>query len=490
MRRSVLPAFIFLFLLAACAALEPDRKEVEGPATTPTAPPPAGPGVVTVDEETGALRGRPLDPQTLADLPGHDAVDFGHHFTYALSPDGRTMALIAWPSGSHSQGGALRIVDLPLWTVTETGVTVDGHVSSLHFSPGGRFLYWAKADLRDTAHAVPRDYRVYRYWLDGAQPTAVAELPSAFMPQEMRLLPDGGRLAIYGIPVDANYLAEGPPRVLLVDLATGETAADVALEGVTAGQFPVEVGTEGDTPYRMVQPALAWDVGRSLLYVVHGDENRVTVVDLAAGRVQRQADVQRPASLLERLVGWGARTAEAKILPSVEKQAALSPDGRRLYVTGLHREMRPDWNEQGWPYDETPLGLQVIDAATLAEVGRLERPVTELALSPDGRWLLLAGAYNAADTGGRVERVAPGVYVVDAESLEETAHFWPGKEVYLRGFSRDGRHAYVSTATSDFLNGRHTNWQTTLHVVDLEAGTPAAGREFSGSFLDLISGPE
>lgn len=485
MKRKVSPLLAIVLFLASCAVLEPAAPGAKQTATPEATATPVGLGLVTVDDEAGTLRGRAVDPLTLADLPGKDAVDFGHHFTSALSPDGGTMAVMAWPAGSHSQGGALRLVDLSSWAVTETGVTVDGYASSLHFSQGGRFLYWAKADLRDTAHGIPRDYRLYRYWMDGTQATAVAELPAAFTPQEMGLAA-GGRLAIYGIPTDANNLAQGPPRVLLVDVATGEMAAEIVLEGVTAGQYEVEAAAEGEAPYRMVQPALAWDGARSLLYVVHGDEEKVTVVDLEEGAVRRQAEVRPRASLPERIVGWGARTAEGKVLPAAEKEAALSPDGRRLYVTGVRREMRPDWIERGWPYDEAPLGVQVIDTERLTEVGRLDLPLTDVALSPDGRWLLAAGAYSVPAENGESERVAHGVYVVDAESMDVTAHLLAEQEVYLRGFSQDGDYAYVSTATSEWLDGRHTNWRTTLHVLDLDAGTVATGREFRGSFLDVV----
>ena len=492
MQRITVTLIIGLLLLAACAG--PAVEQAEAPTATPTAPPPAGPAVVAPDEDTtGKLSARPLDPQTLDDLPGRDAVDFGHHYTDALSPDGQTMALIAWPAGSHSQDGALRLVELSAWRVIETGVSIDGYVSSLHFSRDGRALYWTRADLRDTAHAVPRDYRLFRYDVAGAEDAeavTVAALPPSFTPWAMRMLPAGERLVIYGIPTYANNLAQGPPRVLLVNLVTGETAADVALEGVTAGQFQAEVETEEENPYRLVRPALAWDMAGRLLYVVHGDENKVTVVDLADGVVLRQAEVRPQTSLLERMVGWGVKTAEAKVVPSADKRAALSRDGRRLFVTGLRRQIRPDWNAQGWPYDETPLGLQVIDADTLGEVARLDLPVSDLALAPDGRRLLAAGAYNAPNADGGSERVAHGVYLLDVASLDVVARVLPEQDVTLRGFSPDGRRAYVSTATSEWLDGHgHRNWRTTLHVLDLETGLLTAERELPGSFLDVVATP-
>lgn len=493
MKRTIITVIIIVLFLAACGALKPGApgvEEAELPEATATAPPAAGLGVVKLDEKEGRLRGGQVDPATLADLPGYSALDFGHHYTYALSPDGRTMAMIAWPAGSHSQGGALQLVDLPSWEAMDTGVTINGHVSSLRFGLDGGALYWVEPERRATADPVPHTYRLNRHDLEGAggaEGITVATLPPSFMPQEMRLLPAGGRLAIYGVPTGADYLAEGPPRVLLVDLPSGEVAVDVALAGVTAGQFRVETG-EGN-PYSMVQPALAWDTARNLLYVVHGDEDRVTVVDLAEGVVRRQVKIRRRASLLARIVGWGARTAEAKVVPSADKRAALSADGRWLYVTGLRREMRPDWNEQGWPYDETPLGLQVIDAKTLAEVARLDLPATDLALSPNGRRLLTIGAYNVPNADNGSERVAHGLYLLDAASLDVVAHLLPEQEVTLQGFSPGGRHAYISTSTSEWLDGRgHTNWRTTLYLLDLQTGTPAAEREFPGSFLDIMAG--
>ena len=112
----------FLLLLAACkgegsALPAPDM----GVSTPQLAQPSAQNAVlrlVALSEADEGLIGRPIDPLTLADLPGYDAIDFGHHNTYTPSPDGRTLALITWPSGSHNRGGALHLLELSTWELT------------------------------------------------------------------------------------------------------------------------------------------------------------------------------------------------------------------------------------------------------------------------------------------------------------------------------------------------------------------------------------
>ena len=481
----------FLLLLAACkgegsALPAPDM----GVSTPQLAQPSAQNAVlrlVALSEADEGLIGRPIDPLTLADLPGYDAIDFGHHNTYNLSPDGRTLALITWPSGSHNRDGALHLLELSTWQLTTTEITFDDHVAPLHFGADGRALYWTQAARRDAAHGIPRDYELYRFDLDSGQLTAVTSLPPSFTPWEMQHLSSGKQLAIYGIPTDPNNLVEDTPHVLLIDLAAGNIAADIPLEGVTAGQFRVQAAAENEPPYRMVRPGLAWDLERDLLYVMHAEEEKVTVVDLVKAEVSRQTDIRVQQTLLDRFLSLGVQVAEAKVVPGTDKQAVLDPGGKILYTVGLHREMLPAEDGDGWVYQETPLGLQVIAAEKLTEVQRLDLPVTDLALSPDGQWLLLRSAYDTTGPDGGLEHVHHGLYLVDTTSLVAVAaHLMPESEVHLQGFSPDGRHAYVSTATSEWPGDHYGNWHGTLHVLDLQSGQFVAERAFPGGTLNLI----
>lgn len=442
--------------------------------------------LVAVSEADEGLIGRPIDPLTLADLPGYDAVDFGHHNTYTLSPDSRTLALITWPSGSHNRGGTLHLLELSTWELTTTEITFDAFVAPLRFGADGRALYWTEPARRDPAHGIPRDYELYRYNLDSGQLTAVTSLPPSFIPWEMQRLSSGKQLAIYGIPTDTNNLVEDTPHVLLIDLAAGNIAADIQLEGVKAGQFRVQAAAEDEPPYRMVRPGLAWDLERDLLYVAHAEEEKVTVVDLVAAEISRQTDIWGQQTLLDRFLSWGVQVAEAKVVPGTDRQAVLAPGGHVLYTVGLLREMHPAEDGDGWVYQETPLGLQVIATEKLTEVQRLDLPVTDLALSPDGRWLLLRSAYDTTGADGGLERVHHGLYLVDTTSLAVTAHLMPEREVYFQGFSPDGRHAYVSTASSEWLGDHYGNWRGTLHVLDLQSGQFVAERAFVGGYLNLI----
>lgn len=487
----------FLLLLAACmgegSRLAPDVSGLSAPdmeaSTSQVIQAPAQDAtlrLVAINEAEEGLIGRPVDPLTLADLPDYEPIDFAHHHTYALSPDGRTLALITWPSGSHNRDGTLYFVDLLTWKIAATEVTFDDYVYPLRFGADGQTLYWTQAARRDAAHGIPRDYELYRYDLDGGQLTAVTSLPPSFTPWEMQRLSSGKQLAIYGIPTDTNNLVEDTPHVLLVDLAAGSIAVDIALDGVTAGQFHVQTAVEDPYPYRMVRPGLAWDLERDLLYVAHAEEEKVTVVDLAAAEISSQSDIRGSQSLLERFLSWGVQVVEAKVVPGTDRQAVLDPGGHTLYTVGLHREMLPAEDGDGWVYQEIPLGLRVIAAGKLAEVQRLDLPVTDLALSPDGKWLLLRSAYDTTGPEGGLERVHHGLYLVHTASMAVTAHLMPENEVYLQGFSPDGRHAYVRTATSDWLGDHDGNWRNTLHVLDLQSGQFLAERAFPGGYLHVI----
>ncbi len=442
--------------------------------------------LVTLDEDGRGLQGRLVDPVTLADLPGHEPIPFGHHYAYTLSPDGQTLALITWPSGRHNRGGTLHLIDLPSWTEHRTKVTFDDYVSNLTFDPEGGRLYWVKPTRRDATHGMPRDYRIYRYDVNSHEVTDVVSFPSSFVPWEMRVLRDGSRLVVYGMPIDRNNLAQDVPHVILVNLATGEIAADVRLEGLTAGQLRTEA-TENENPYRMYRPGLAWDLERNRLYIVHADADRVTVVDLLEGGILKQTVIWPRLSVLDRVMRWLVPTVEAKAVPGTEKRAVLSPDGRRLYVVGVRSEMIREEEGQGWTWREEPLGLQIIATDDLTELRRLDIPVNDVVVSPDGKWLLLTGVRETvrADSN-QIQRIGHGLYVFDAKRLTEVAHLRPATELWLRGFSPDGRYAYVSSATGEWLGDRWGNFRVKLHVLDLASQRFVAEREFEGYVLDVV----
>src|SRR5258708_19868108 len=60
----------------------------------------------------GPIRLRPVDPATLADVPDLAPIEVGHHYNQAVSPDGRTLAVISWPSGSNNAGRSLPLIHL------------------------------------------------------------------------------------------------------------------------------------------------------------------------------------------------------------------------------------------------------------------------------------------------------------------------------------------------------------------------------------------
>jgi hypothetical protein len=138
--------------------------------------------LAVTEKETGVgLQARPVDTATLIDLPDYAAMDFGHHYTYAVSPNRKILAVITWPRDS-SLGGVLHLIDLNTWTDTPANLNFDDYVNELTFGGDNRTLYWTISTANDPAHGMPRDYQLYRYDLDSRQLSAMTRLPSSFIP--------------------------------------------------------------------------------------------------------------------------------------------------------------------------------------------------------------------------------------------------------------------------------------------------------------------
>lgn len=488
MHGKLLAALLVLTMaLAACAA--------PGAATPPPATAPAKstaplllvdqypPGAGTATMRPVGLRARPIDPPTLADLPHKTPFPFGHHFMQAVSPDGRTLAVVVWPNGNNNQGGALRLIDLATWTDTIPGITVNDLISGPVFSADGRSLYWLLPTRHDAAHGLPRAYALQRYELTNRALTTLTTLPASYLPYQLRLPRAGTRLAVYAVPTDTGNLAEDAPHLLLIDLSDGQTVADTRLAGVRAGQFKT---ARGD--YELLLPGLAWDLPRDRLYVAHADTDQVTVVDLASGTVIRQAEIRPRASLPARLAHWLVPAAAAKGGPTTTRQALVSADGARLYLLGQQPDARDpaDPDRVEWAI---PARLQVVDTSDLSETRRLALPATTgFALAPDGTRLLLHTFTPATPAPSPVPGPPPPgrheLLVLDARTLATNGKLDVPAPFFLQEFSPDGRLVYLSYQLGGATARNVTPLPpaTRLQAVDLATRRVVAERVFPGAY--------
>jgi hypothetical protein len=76
-----------------------------------------------------------------------------------------------------------------------------------------------------------------------------------------------------------------------------------------------------------------------------------------------------------------------------------------------------------------------------------------------------------------------GVLILDSDTLSEVAAFHVEEAFYLRGFSPDGRYAYIETPTGP------PRIATTLRVVDVGDGHVVSERVVDGYVADLLLNP-
>lgn len=423
-------------------------------ATTSTPATPASLLLLTASPTGGnKLLIHSIDPTTLADIPGRQPLEIDNGLISAFSPNNRLLAFFGG-SPSSSETGELQILDLASWTIEQT-VTINQATPWLVFSKDSQQLYWlgAKADADSLS--------VMRYDIASRKLSSLNHLSADFLPEGIKVVDQGTALAVFGIRVDAQG-SQGAPHLYLFDLATGRDRANLTLPTVKVGVYPSTAGNSNGTDSYSWTPGLAWDTQRNLLYIVHADAERITEIDLTRARVIRDAGIRKPTSLLDRLDRWLMPHAAAlQIIPSTLRTATLSPDGSRLYV--VNRKFGPTDN------GKAALGMlgdaEIISANDFHEIGTISGHVESLAVSPDGRSIIV-GLQNVEVHSS----LTPNNYTLalyDAAGLHEIAHLDSSDRMHVAGFSADSRYAYVETGNA-------------MKVFDLSARRFVASRAVTG----------
>jgi DNA-binding CsgD family transcriptional regulator len=199
-----------------------------------------------------------------------------------------------------------------------------------------------------------------------------------------------------------------------------------------------------------------------LLFVFHGT-SELSVVDLDRMTVVDGYELPEPGPI-SFVASW---------------DTAFSVDRDRLYRAGDDPEgcadevVPPGLEQNCWP---PPFGVQAIDLDTM-ELLYQDPEHNQLALSPDGRWLVTA--LHTVENGPRQPYRPPlgdGVKIVDTTTFEVIAHLEPGAAFLLPVVSADSRYAYALSEGPGYPSERR--WEdcladcTTITVIDLDQTVP------------------
>ncbi len=328
------------------------------PMATPYHGPLAAYAVVNLQPQPLApLYLKAVDPFTGADVPGHPPLELGHDGTWALSPDGATMALGWAPKDSGGWGPQrLFLVDLRRWQRVDLGF--EALISRLFWSPDGGRIYVTTRHRCSAPECVDSSSELVT--IDSTTGAVLAQVELPFSSYQTYLSPDGASLYLFGGAwVDPRYEEPPVPRLVAFDMQKGRVRGELALRDLLYGSRK-ETDASGDY-YAQYLPGIAMSPDGQRMYIAHPDRNRIDVVDPRTMRLERSAEVRRPSSLIDRFLSFFAGEAEAKGGPTNGAALYISADGRLLYY-GRHGE-RPPADANG-NYQSTDTGLQVVGAGS------------------------------------------------------------------------------------------------------------------------------
>lgn len=433
---------------ASTTSASPTTSHSSSPTTTSTWP--LGPVTQSL---------RRVDPGTLAVLDDVDGPHLRPWFSYTVDRNRRFLALL---SGAESYRGGLQVFDAD-WNVLSGPVPADDPHGTLRLGSDGD-AYWLESYWVDSPTGRT-PFHLLHVPAGASQSQDVATLPEGFSPHALNWLSsDGDRFVALGF-VSGGGLAGGSGMIVAIDTSSGRVdARDV---DITIGIAPE--ADRSDPVFDRYDPGLVVDHDERLLYVVHADRDRLSVIDLENLETVSDQPITRPQSLIDRLVTWLVPPAQAKLSRGTSHTAVLGPDGT-LYVASSVTEA--EQTDGGWIEHSTPTGLRAIDPRTAVEMAQLDIPVDQVSISPGG--LLVASGSSWTDSPDGAQSTMSGLYIIQTDPLELIQHLTPVEDSeweWLVGISPDRDVAYVQVASGD-------SGEKTLHAIDIRTG------HITGSYTD------
>ncbi len=313
----------------------------------------------------------------------------------------------------------LHLMDLRSWEETITPVVLDNTFGAWYLIP--------TFDLRSPHLAVIRNEQsepasqIFLVNRDQGKVVHQTSLPINIF--KAAYTPSGG-LALYGSKIDpAGQGKTGITSSAALFLLDGSDLRTLWQHDLEAVHFLVDGSDDYSDPMQgqYLDPAAAFSADGSRLYIAAADRPLLLTVDFSRQRIQ-QATIQPRASLLDRLMTAGAGTVQAKTLNGIYKNGVLSRDGRIFYVIG--QESTGVKNERGeYEMKLRPLGLQMIDTRDGTLITQVETEANDLAISLDGKTLLLHGWQMAAEGDSNQGELNPWTDVLDLELRAVVQHF-------------------------------------------------------------------
>ncbi len=368
--------------LAACAPATPaPAAATSSPSTLPPptsnlTPEPIGIGVPVIEYLNGENELLVISSATGRIFDGLPPIPLGTYYSYAFSPDKRTLA-----AASVTQ---LYLIDLPSWKHRLSNVGLHGVVSSVVYSPDGSLLALTSQGPEGYLRIV-----------DARNGEVQAGGPAGCSIRSARFTRDDKAIMVYCPRLASTGESIGAPRAALFAASDLRLLWSVELNGVRDGIFPKEAGTANTQDIhqpgaaRYFEPGIAFDPGHDLLYLVHGDEDKLTTVDFTHRKVNTVA-VHAKTSWFDQLIALTAGVAHAKGMDGTSKQAVISPDGKYLFVSG-NTEAVSQKSNGNWDMTDTSIGLQVISTQDGSVVRNMDTEASSATLSPGGQQLLLTG---------------------------------------------------------------------------------------------------
>lgn len=398
-----------------------------------------------------------MDPATLSPMSGVDPLTTGDWITGHLSSNGEWLAMHVW-IGTHPETDLIQVMYTPTGEIV---TQAQGRLADL-IGVGDDGVIYVESHLRSLGRVrmlAPGSTRFE---------TAVEDLPAGFQAWRSGLI-DHRRLGWWGIL--GGSLAEPVAGVVVTDLETGEVTSHAA-EGITIGDVD-QIVLDDWVVSETVVPAVAWDGAGDRAWIVHADQDAVTVLDLATGETELHY-WSPPSSWIDSLLARLIPPARAKGPSSygIQRSALVDPSGETLYVGTTVSEVVVDGEE--WFIESVPVGIVAIDVVTWELIGSWEIPASEIVLSPDARFLVATGTTWTESLRTSDVRTE-GIFAIETDSKELARRFdppdaWPDVQ-----FSPDGNFMYLGTQGG----GRYD-------IVDLGAMQPVGGAHGSllgGSFL-------